>query len=120
MKDSIRVEFIPAKHWWKCSKWKLLEDYVSVNGNVVVPPGFISDGASIPMFAQIFFSRTGRYFGAALVHDYLIDVEHDWSKANEEFNEELKALEIRGWRRLIILASVKLYYKFLKLIGKAD
>ena len=106
MPDTIKVEFIPAKHWYHRAKWKLLEDYTSNNGKVNAPAGFITDGASIPFFARRWFSPTGRYFGAAIVHDYVLVSEGNWKKANEEFDKEMRALAIDSWRRYIILGAV--------------
>lgn len=119
MTDTIKVEFIPALHWWGMAKWKLLEEYVSANDEISVPAGFISDGASIPWFARRLFSPTGRYFGAAIVHDFILVTEWDWPRANYQFWEELTALDIDDWRKHAIHTSVKLYYGWLKLTGKA-
>lgn len=109
MTDTVVVKFIPAEHWWKRAKWELVEDYTSANGEVTVPKGFISDGASIPFFATSYFSATGRYFGAAIIHDYLIVVEKNWDKANDQFNKEMRALGIDSWRRYIMMWSVNLW-----------
>ena len=49
--------------------YELLED-VCVAG-LVVPKGFMFDGASVPRFARPFFDRLGRNALAALVHDYM-------------------------------------------------
>ena len=117
--NEIIVKFIPADHWWQSSKWELKQDYTSHNGEVTVPAGFITDGASIPWFARRMFSPTGKYFGAAIVHDYILVKEWDWPKANRHFWAELNALGIRSWRKSTLLASVKLYYGWLKLNGRA-
>lgn len=119
MTDTIKVEFIPADHWWQPAKWKLLESYESANGEISVPKDFISDGASIPWFARRMFSPVGRYFGAAIVHDYILVSEWDWPKANDQFWQELNALGIKSWRKSFILNSVKMYYGWLKLNGRA-
>jgi len=53
---------------------KLTSDfrYVSRFGEITVPKGFISDGASVPRpFWTIFSPFNGDYFEAALIHDYL-------------------------------------------------
>jgi len=114
MKDTVVVKFIPAKYWWKRAKWELQEEYISSNGEVKVPAGFITDGASIPMFARAWFSPTGRYFGASIVHDYILVTERDWSKANDQFEAELNALGITKWRKVLLLASVKLWGWFIR------
>ncbi len=107
--DEIKVRFIAPERWWKRAKWQLLEDYVSVNGNVTAPVDFITDGASIPWIVRPWFSPTGKYFGAAIVHDYLLVSGAGWDKANDEFNNEMKALSISSIRRNIILGFVNLW-----------
>lgn len=107
--DDIKVQFIAPERWWKRAKWQLLEDYVSANGNVVASAGFITDGASIPWLLRPFFSPTGKYFGAAIVHDYLLEIGAGWDRANKEFNDEMKALSVASIRRNLILGSVNLW-----------
>ena len=109
---NIIVKFIPADHWWQRSKWELVEEYVSSNKEVTVPKGFITDGASIPFFARGYFSSTGRYFGAAIVHDYVLISERDWDKANGQFEKEMRALAIDSWRRHLMVAGVKTWAWF--------
>jgi len=115
--NDIVVMFIPATKWYKKSKWKLMNHYTSVNKEVTVPVGYVTDGASIPSFLSMFFSPTGKYFGAAIVHDYVISEEKNWGRANDQFNKELKALGIAKWRRNILLWGVKFWRGVLKLIG---
>ena len=114
MRDTVVVKFIPAKHWWERAKWELVEEYTSGNGEVTVPIGFITDGASIPFIARMWFSPTGRYFGAAIVHDYILVTEHDWKKANNQFKQELNALGVSKWRKTLLLAAVRTWAWFLK------
>ena len=56
-------------------EWMVLEDYIYKSGSlaIVVPEGFVYDGASIP---RIFWRligppMAGKYAHAALLHDYL-------------------------------------------------
>jgi len=116
--NNIVVEFIPADHWWQPAKWKLKESYTSHNGEVRVPAGFITDGASIPWIFRRMFSPTGRYFGAAIIHDYILAKDWDWKNANHQFEVEMTALGIPGWRKSSILASVKLYRAWLRITGR--
>jgi len=109
MRDTVVVKFIPPEKWYKRAKWELMEDYTSVNQEVNVPAGFITDGASIPMFFRWIFSPTGKYFGAAIVHDYILVKEWNWQKANDQFDQEMKALGVKKWRRLLILSAVKIW-----------
>lgn len=54
-------------------RWELLEDYVldlPGFGKIMVPAGFIFDGASIPRIFWVFLSPTGLLFIPGLFHDY--------------------------------------------------
>ena len=112
--SKIVVEFIPAEKWWKRAKWKLYVGYLSHNGKIDVPPGFISDGASIWLIFRPFFSPTGRYFGAAIIHDYILVTTQDWKTANKEFENEMDCLSIKNWRKTIMIKAVKLWSKIRK------
>ena len=108
-RDNIHVEFIPPKSWHDRAKWKLLRSYTSANGEVVVPEGFITDGASILWILRWRFSPTGEYFGAAIVHDYIISSEQNWKRANNEFDNEMQALRVTWLDRKIMVAAVKIW-----------
>ena len=53
-------------------KWEILEDWtVDYAGDeILIPKGFVFDGASIPRFFRRIYSPTGYLFIAGLVHDY--------------------------------------------------
>jgi len=118
MNNEIVVKFIPAVSWNKRAKWQLKKAYTSHNKKVKVPKDFITDGASIPFYARMFFSPTGIYFGAAIVHDYVLVTKLNWAEANIQFEAELDALKIAKWRKLFLLVSVKTWGSFLRVIGK--
>ncbi len=105
----IVVSFIPPKRWWNRAKWRLVKEYTSHNHRVKVPIGFVSDGATIVWNLRWLFSPTGRYFGAAIIHDYIVEVEGDWRKANREFEEEMIALGVSTWMRITMVKAVELW-----------
>jgi hypothetical protein len=51
--------------------------YVSSRGTVIVPRGFLSDGASVPRLFWGIFSPFGNPFRAALIHDFLYSKDSD-------------------------------------------
>jgi len=110
--SKIVVEFIPPTHWWKRPKWKLAEPYTSANFEITAPVGFISDGASIPLYFRRLFPSTGKYFGAAIIHDYVLVAYRDWEKANAEFANELDAIGITPWRKMALMFGVRIYKLF--------
>jgi len=110
----VNVSFIQAKKWWQLSRWELIKPLTSLNKEVTVPTGYVTDGASIPFIARAIFSPTGKYFPAAIIHDYLITEEKNWEKANYQFGIELEKLHITKWRKALILAAVKMWSKINK------
>lgn len=107
----IVVSFIPPKRWFDRAKWRMVEDYTSHNSRVKVPIGFVSDGATIIWALRWLFSPTGRYFGAAIIHDYIIITEQDWRKANKEFEEEMVLLGVPTWIRWSFVLVVSSWSK---------
>lgn len=93
----VKVTVLPSKYWFGQAKFKT-ECIVSMQ-NIVVPQGYVTDGATIPRWIAIVgllivllffnitlisffgcllvvipvvFSNTDTYFAAAIVHDYCI------------------------------------------------
>lgn len=85
--------------------------YVSAeHGEIEVPAGFLSDGASVPRIFWTLFSPFGDYFGAALIHDW------GYTPANRRFDRAtvdrifLAAMKDAGvpWvRRSLIYRAVR-------------
>lgn len=119
-RDGIHVEFIPADHWWKRTKWRLLKEYRSHNDKVVVPANFITDGASVPFLLRWRFNPTGKYFGAAIVHDYLLIETQDWELANRQFNEEMIALGVSDFDRKLMVFGIGMWSKIRHWFGFDD
>lgn len=108
-RDGIHVKHIAPEHWWQRAKWELLQDYTSWNGMVTAPKGFVTDGASILWLLWWRFSPTGRYFGAAIVHDFVLCKEKNWHRANHEFEKEMEALDVSKFDMNVMVGAVKLW-----------
>ena len=114
MQDTIKVEFIPAKKWYRSPLWKLLEEYTSCNGNVTVPTGFITDGASIPKWAQRFIGEPleGDTLRAVLVHDvYCENKKRSQEDTHKVFREILKLDGVNFLTRTLMYQAVTKYNK---------
>lgn len=107
--SEIIVKFIEPSRWWKNSKWELMKQYKSGNSNIKVPKGFITNGASIPFGFKSFFSPTGKYFGAAIVHDYMLKSGNTFKESNKEMLEEMKHLGVEKYRMCLIYGAVSIY-----------
>lgn len=91
-----------------CDRFRYLS---TRHGEIAVPSGFLTDGASVPRIFWSLFSPFGDYFRAALVHDYL------YSPGNRKFSRResdrifLDAMEDAGvsWiKRQTIYRAVRL------------
>lgn len=61
--------------WRKDEKWELVETlvYQGQTETFIMPPGLVTDFASVPKCLRSIFPNTGLYTQAAVVHDYLYD-----------------------------------------------
>ena len=103
--------------WVRGSKDKaiLLESlvYETVDGIFInVPKGFETDFASIPRVFRIFFSKTGKYRDAAVIHDYLYGSQGFslWNRkqVDQIFLQAMKDLGVGWTTRRTIHKAVRL------------
>lgn len=77
-------------------------------GCIVVPKGFVTDGASVPRFFWNVLGPLGPYFDAAVLHDFLyspINATHTREQADLIFLEAMQLTGV-GWitRNLVFTA----------------
>jgi hypothetical protein len=86
--------------------------YVSSLGEIKVPAGFVTDGASIPRVFWNIFDPYGPYLKAAVVHDYLYSpLNDDYYRGEADciFKEAMYNMGI-GWpTRETIYRAVRLF-----------
>lgn len=86
--------------------------YVSSLGEILVPLGFITDGASIPQVFWSILSPFGDYFKAAVIHDFLYSSMNDkFSRLQADliFKEAMFNLGVPWYRREIIFRAVRAF-----------
>ena len=91
-----------------CDRFRYLS---TRHGEIAVPNGFLTDGASVPRIFWSLFSPFGDYFGAALVHDYLYSTGNRKFSRRESDRIFLEAMEDAGvsWiKRQTIYRAVRL------------
>lgn len=86
---------------------------------VVIPPGYLSDGASIPKKFQWMMSPWGSYHKAAYIHDYLCEYLTVYEnglpititryKADNIFYDCMRYFGVSGTQRTIIETAVDYY-----------
>lgn len=116
----LTVKIIPPETTFNKTKYKLSEELVFED--ITVPKDFITDGASVPRFLWCIFPPTGRYFYAAVIHDYILESSEDlsednipdWKSANKYFGKALKTYGVNLPVRLILHNSVRFYGMFAK------
>lgn len=76
---------------------------------IVVPPGFLTDLASIPQLAQAIYPVNDKHRRAAVVHDYLYTIQ-DRSRAAADliFLEAMAACDVRWSQRRVMYRAVRL------------
>lgn len=89
--------------------------YISSLGEVCVPTGFITDGASIPRVFWSALSPFGDYFPAALIHDFLYsprNTRYTRLQADTIFLEAMCNLGVAWYRRNTIYRAVRMFGGF--------
>lgn len=95
---------LPSK-WWQKPLYQLKKPVYCAG--FLVPAGFISDGASVPRIFWPIFPPLGRYFKAALVHDYLLINGVARKPADQIFKLALHELDIKPWRVNTLYLAVR-------------
>jgi len=95
-----RHEFpwVRIKNWLTVvRKWEVMEDWfhqLPAGPRILIPKGFIFDGASIPRFLWGFLSPTGLLLQPGLIHDYAYRYDYLWAKDLIKADDE----ELRFYR----------------------
>jgi hypothetical protein len=93
-------------------KYILIEEYIYKD--VVVPVGFVTNGADIPrLFWSFYPPNRSDYFPAVIIHDYLCFIR-EYEKADRYFKEILKALGIGSFDVFVLWGGVRFYSKFIR------
>lgn len=91
------------------------------NRRVVIPRGYLTDGASVPRPFWSFVPPWGQYGQAAVMHDWLCEYlrvwdtkEAKWIKITREecdniFNDAMRSLGVSNTTRRIMYGAVKAY-----------
>lgn len=109
--------------------WRVMNGFVYYIGSensknfVVIPKGFLTDGASVPSIARSLVPRLGSHGQAAILHDYLCEnyfisrvvnnevvrVNINRKTADHIFYEAMQVLEVPTLRYKLIKVAVDLY-----------
>ena len=107
----LRVDVLPPETTFGKTRYRVVIGFILAG--VFVPSGFVSDGASTPRLLWSIFPPVGRYFAAAVVHDYLLESGYNWRHANVKFKEALQEQRVAPWVVAVLYTSVQVY-QFIK------
>ena len=97
-----------ARRWTLCCALHYRSD---VQGRtVVVPKGFVTDGASVPRLFWNLIPPWGRYGQAAVVHDYLYATQTTTRRLADD--TLLEAMRVSGcgvWSYAVIYLAVRMF-----------
>jgi hypothetical protein len=95
-------------------QFELVENYRY--RDIVIPKGYITDGASVPrIFWSIFPPNKAEYLSAAIVHDYLTDIVIEkksitFRSVDNTFRDMLIDLNVNKIEVKVLYWSVRLYH----------
>lgn len=96
-------------------KYILAEEYIYKINNyeIVVPKGFRTDLASVPLALRVFFPRDGEYTPAAVVHDFLYS-KFNKTGINRELADKIflfimKELKVAKYKRKMMYKAVRIF-----------
>lgn len=92
--------------------WRLTENLVWITDTefIVIPKGFLTDGASIPRAVWWFASpMSGLHSKAAVLHDYLCVYGYDQKRTDKMFIKAMKASGVSILKRQAMYNFVRAY-----------
>ncbi len=103
--DPLVVEFVdpkPSRLFGESVQFRLVGEFRF--GDIVVPEGFVTDGASIPRSLWWLYNPFGPWFKAAVVHDFLYrtDTKHSRAESDAIFLEGMRVVGVPRHRRMIM------------------
>lgn len=113
--DPLKAELIGERN--RRPVWRLLRGlaYKSeiLDEILWIKAGFETDFASVPRLPLAWLLAGDTAHKAAVVHDFLVAVRLPagkiaWSRAADVFDEALRAERVPGWRRVLMVAAVRL------------
>lgn len=105
-------------------RWQMAQNLVYEVGDkgsgkaIIVPSGFITDGASVPQFLWGFLPSWGKYSRAAVVHDYLYErlrtgLPHEYARERKDadaiFLEAMAVCEVSWPTRHLMWLAVRVF-----------
>lgn len=114
--DKLHVEPLPVAGDWKLlARFRYVTMVETKPKVITVPPGFVTDFASIPRPLRMIYEAWGSYGWAAVVHDYLCSVDKKRRRYNDKVLIEAMAVSNVPVRRQRIFWTGVRTWAFLSL-----
>jgi hypothetical protein len=97
--------------------WELVYDFQieTIKGLITVPCGTITDGASVPRIFWSLLPPIGRYFRAAVVHDYLYHTKQfDRKTSDLIFYDLMIKNNTYFWKAKLMYIAVRIFARYKK------
>lgn len=108
--DPLELIYLDGRNWKVLVGFRFLSS--ELNREILIPPGFETDFASVPRFFWRLFPPTGRYGKAAVVHDYLYRTPtFPVSKAQADlvFREGMETLGVDAFTVTVLYNAVRFF-----------
>ncbi|MDH2154241.1 DUF1353 domain-containing protein [Stenotrophomonas sp. GD03657] len=120
-----------SRDYWRVARsFKFYVGERSDNRWVLIPAGYLSDGATVPRILWWLIPPWGRHGHAAIVHDYLCDYARLYDNGEEKFvprkqadkifNEAMKVTKVNPIIRHLMYGAVRLWARFGNKLGRTD
>lgn len=105
------------------TEWKLIKGFeyhigqYPSNDIIIVPPGFITNFASVPRIFWSIIPPYGKYGKASVIHDYCYKTAcYNRKRCDDIFYEGMKVLNVLPWKRFVMYWCVRIfaYYSWQK------
>lgn len=117
-----------GKDYWRVTEaFKFYMDDPTEEKWVLIPAGYLTDGATVPRIFWELLPPWGAYGQAAIVHDWLCEhltVEIKGvvtpitrAQADKAFKQGMIALDVPSWKRNIMYIAVRVYAKLKGISG---
>lgn len=117
-----RASKLLKKDYWRVTKsFKFYVNKKEDNIWVVIPEGYLTDGASVPRIFWGLIPPWGRYGQAAVIHDYLVETltlfdnellkNITRAKADSIFREAMRIAGVGKFKSQLMYLAVRIYSK---------
>ena len=108
--SKLHVNPIDDKYWELLEGFEYHVGYLGSGEIITVPPGFITDFASIPRVFWPIIAPNGKHGKAAVIHDYCYATAcYRKLRSDRIFLEGMEVLKVEEWKRQTMFHAVVMF-----------